>query len=242
MTNGKQRALRRSACWLLVGVIFVVPSTAAAQEPASPPVVVTTGEAVVKMAPDRAFVTIAAESRAKTPSEAQKQNAQVMTAVQQRLKEARLPADAIRTLAYDLHPEFEYQGGRQTLRGYVVRNMIEVRLDDLSRVGEIVDLAVGSGATSVSSIRFDLKDRDSAGREALRRAVADARARADAAAAGAGRSVDRVLRIEEQRDVSVPPPRPMMAMRAEVAAAPETPIVSGEIEVRAQVTLTASIK
>ena len=68
-------------------------------------------------------------------------------------------------------------------------------------MGEILDLAVGSGATSVSGVRFDLKDRAAAEREALKRAVADARARADAAAAGAGVKVDRVLRIEEQRGV-----------------------------------------
>ncbi len=229
-------------CWILLSVVVVLPSMAVAQEPPSPPVVVTTGEAVVKMAPDRAFVTIAAESRARTPSEAQRQNAQAMGSVQQRLKEARLPADAIRTLGYDLHPEFEYQGGRQTLRGYLARNTIEVRLDDLARLGDVVDLAVGAGATAVSDIRFDLKNREGAEREALKRAVADARARAEAAAAGAGRSLDRVVRIEEQRAVAIPLPRQVMALRADAAAAPETPIVAGEIEIRAQVTLTASIK
>ena len=36
------------------------------------PVVVTSGEATVKRAPDRAFVAISAESRAKTSREAQK--------------------------------------------------------------------------------------------------------------------------------------------------------------------------
>ena len=86
-----------------------------------------------------------------------------------------------------------------------------------ARVGEILDLAVGSGATNVSGVRFDLKDRDAAEREALRLAVADARTRAEAAASGANLRVDRVLRIEEQRAV-VEPPRPMMMMRQSAGA------------------------
>jgi uncharacterized protein YggE len=208
------------------------------------PVIVTTGEAVVKMAPDRVWVTIAAESRAKSPREAQRANADAMKAVLDKLKAAGLPADAIRTAGYDLQPEFDYVNGKQSLRGYVARNTVEVRVDEVARAGEILDAAVGSGATTVSGLRFDLKDRSTAERQALRQAVADARGRADAAAAGAGMKVDRVVRIEEQRAM-MPEPRPMYAMArqsmtAEANAAP--PIAAGELEVRSTVTMTSSIK
>jgi uncharacterized protein YggE len=206
------------------------------------PVVVTTGEGIVKRAPDRAWVSISAESRAKGPREAQRANAEAMTAVTAKLKSAGLPPDAIRTVGYDIQPEFDFNNGKQTLRGYVARNTIEVRLDDLARVGEVVDLAVASGATTVGGVRFDLKDRDAAEREALRLAVADAKGRAEAAASGAGARVDAVIRIEEQRG-SGPEPRPvMMAMRAGGEMAKETPITAGDLEIRAAVTLTATIR
>jgi uncharacterized protein YggE len=165
-----------------------------------------------------------------------------MSAVMQKIKGAGLPGDAVRTTAYDLQPEFDYANGRQSLRDYVARNALEVRIDDVTRVGEILDLAVGSGATSVSGVRFDLQDRGAAEREALRLAVADARRRADAGAAGANVKVDRIIRIEEQRS---PPPEPrpmMMAMRAESAGAGQPPISPGEIEIKVTVTLTAAIK
>ncbi|MGH9411590.1 MAG: SIMPL domain-containing protein, partial [Vicinamibacterales bacterium] len=66
----------------------------------------------------------------------------------------------------------------------------------------------------------------------------------DAIANGAGVQIDRVLRIEEQRQATV---RSMdvLAPRAAmmgVAAQPAVPIESGELEVRAQVTLTATIR
>jgi uncharacterized protein len=207
------------------------------------PVIVTTGEGVVKMAPDRAWVTIAAESRAKSPREAQRANADAMKAVLDKLKALGLPSDAIRTAGYDLQPQFDYVNGKQSLRDYLARNTIEVRVDDIARAGDILDAAVGSGATSVSGVRFDLKDRSTAERQALRLAVSDARGRADAAAAGAGLKVDHVVRIEEQR-VLLPEPRPFamarQSMTADMNAAP--PIAAGELEVRSTVTMTSSIK
>lgn len=207
------------------------------------PVVVSAGEAIVKRAPDRAWVTITAESRARSPKEAQKLNADVMSDVLERLKGAGLSGDAIQTRAYELHPEYDYNEGRQRLRGYLARNSVEVRIDDLPRVGEVLDLAVGAGATSVGNVRFDLKDRGGAEREALRQAVDDARRRADAAASGAGMTVVRVLRIEEMRAAVVPPPRPMM-MESRTAAMADAapPVEPGQIEIRADVRLVAAIK
>jgi uncharacterized protein YggE len=151
-----------------------------------------------------------------------------------------VPKEAIRTTGYDLQPEFDYVNGRQVPRGYVARNSIDIRVDDLSRVGEIIDLAVGSGATSVSSVRFDLRNREAVERDALRQAVGNARLRADAAAAGAGRVIDRVLRIEEA--ASQEGVRPVMRFAAASAEAAPTPISPTDVEVRAQVTLTAILK
>ena len=222
--------------WLTAAV------SAAAQTPShavQTPVVVTTGDAVVRRTPDRAFVDIAVEARAKNPRDAQRQNADAMTAVRQRLTQARIANDAVKTLGYTLDQEFEMVQNNRVPAGFVARNTIEVRIDDITRVGEIIDLAVRGGANSVAGIRFDLKDRAEAEREALRLAVADARGRAEAAAAGAGVTVDRVLQIEDRREPAVVP-RPVM-MAARVAEA-TTPVEAGSIEIRATVTLTAAIR
>jgi uncharacterized protein YggE len=228
----------------VIVVMWLAQSAAFAQQPPAPdttPVVVTTGEAIVKRAPDRAWVTVAAESRAKTPQAAQKQNAAVMSAVLEKLRGAGIASEAVRTTAVDLQPEFDYRDGKQTLREYVARNSVEVRVDELPKLGEIIDMAIASGATRIGGVRFDLRDRDAAEREALKLAVADARQRATAAAEGAGMQVDRVVRIEEHR-ASAGPPRPVMAMRAESLQAEPTPVAPGELEIRAAVTLTVALK
>ena len=205
-----------------------------------PPVIVTTGDATVRRTPDRAFVTIAVESRARNPREAQKENAEAATNVRQRLSQAKLEPDAVRTLGYHLEQEFDVAPNGRIPRDYVARNSIEVRVDDIARVGELIDLVVRGGATSVAGVRFEVKDRAAAEQEALRLAVADARSRAEAAASGAGLVVDRVLRIEDRRDGIIMPPRPMVMAARTVEAI--TPIEPGLIEIQAHVTLIVSIK
>jgi uncharacterized protein len=239
---------RRGPTWMgaaAVAVLMTTTGTGAAaqdQEP-QPDVVVSAGEGIVRRAPDQAFVVVSAESRARQPREAQQANAAAMTAVQARLTALGFGGDALRTLAFGVQPEYDWRDGRQTLRGYVARNTIEVRIDDLARVGEVVDSAVGAGATQVQNVRFTLRDMESAEREALERASRDALGRARALAQGAGRTVDRVIRLDETSGAAQPPwmPQPQrLAMAAE--AEPSTPVAAGEIEVRARVTLTALLR
>jgi uncharacterized protein YggE len=227
-------------------VVLAVPAfaqdVATASSASTVPVIVTTGEASLQRAPDRAWVMIAAENRARTPEEAQRANAAAMAAVTAKVRAAGVSPDAIQTVGYNLQPEFDYANGRQTLRDYLARNEIQVRVDALDRVGEVIGAAVASGATNVSGVRFDLKERDAAEREALSRAVADAVARAQAAASGAHVTVDRIVRIEEQRDVPIPQPRPIAMMARQSAEAPSVPIEAGQIEIRARVLVTVAIK
>jgi uncharacterized protein YggE len=233
---------------LLVLILCLVPASLSAQQPApsgpAEPQVTVTGDGLVQAVPDRAWITISAESRASNPRDAQKRNTEAMTPVLDKLKAAGVAAEAIRTVAYDLQYEWDYVNNRRVGRGYVARNTIEVRVDDVDRVGEYLEIAVGSGATSLGGIRFDLKDRSKLEREALRMAVADARTKADAVAAGAGRAIDRILRVEEV-PMGGPVPMPRLAAReafqaADGSAAP--PISAGQTEIRARVTLTAALK
>ena len=215
---------------------------AAAQTTAETPTIVTDGQAVLKRAPDQAFVTIAAETRAQTPGEAQTLAADAMTAVQAALSSAGIDEDAIRTTGYSLQPDIQYDEGRSRVRGNIARNQVEVRVDDLDRLGAVLDAAGSSGATSMSGLRFDLRNRSAVEREALRLAVQDAMGRASAIAAGANATIGRIVKIDEQRDLQGP--RPMMAMRADTMAMQEasTPINPGEIEIEARVTLTVAIR
>ena len=224
-----------------ITLLFVILAAAAPARGQSPeaPTIVATGEAVVRRAPDMALLGVAVETRARASREAQNANAEVTAAVLKRITDLGISKDNLRTSGLRVEQEFDFNNGRRTLRGYVARNSVEVRVDDVAKAGDVADVAVQAGATSIEGIRFELKDRTAAEREALRLAVADARARADAMASGAGRSVDRIVKIEESRMAGYEP-RPMMAAR--MVADASTPIEPGFIDVRAHVTLTVAIK
>jgi uncharacterized protein YggE len=224
------------------GVLLAAPAMAQDRQPPQVPSIVTTGDSLVHRAPDQAFITLAVETRARNPRDAQRQNAEAMTAVQQRIADAGVPKDAVRTTGYSIQQEFDYANGRRIPREYVARNGLEVRLDVVERTGEILDVVVQAGATNVTGVRFDLKDRASAEREALRLAVVDARGRAEALAAGAGQTIDRVLRIEDSHQTVAPVMQMEMRARMVAADAAPTPIEASTIEIRAQVTLTVAIK
>ena len=225
----------------IVSVLALAAPAAAQPGPGSPgPVVVVRGEGELKVAPDLAFLTLATEHRANTSKEAQAQGAAAMAAVQQKLLGAGIAKDAIRTLSYDLQPQFDFANGRQTPRGFLARNVIEVR-SDVPKVGELLELAITAGGTSVQGVRFDVKARQELERKAIALAVADARARAAAAAEGAGGTLGPIVRIEEGGVMSRPVEAPMYRTSA-MAADAAPPIVAGETVIRASVTLTVSLK
>ena len=222
----------------LLSLLLCAPAVFA-QTPESPQVVVT-GEGIVKATPNQAWINIGAESRSKVSKDAQQRNAEAMTAVQQKIAAFGIPKDAIKTTAIDLQMEFDYANGRQTPRGYVARNTIEVRVDDLTKLGDVLDAVVASGATMIHGLRFDVKEREQLEAAALQSAVKNAMGKATAVASGAGRAVDRITKIEETASME---PRPMMREYAMAARADaQTPVAPGELEIRAHVRVTMSIK
>src|SRR5436189_6442172 len=106
---------------LLVACVLGAAAPSLAQTAPDTPVIVTAGDAEVKKAPDRAWVSINAESRAKDPKSAQSANAAAIAAVLKTLRTSGVAVEAIRTTAFDLQPEFDYANGWQTQRGYVTR-------------------------------------------------------------------------------------------------------------------------
>lgn len=230
---------------LLPVVVLALAVPAWAQDAASvPATVVTLGEAVVRMPADRAFVTLSSESRAVTAQEAQAKGNAAMKAIQSAVEGLKVAGSQFSTTGLWLSPDYNYANNQRTLLGYVGRHTITIRLDDVSRAGEVVAAAISAGANNVSGIRFDRRDRQALEQQALRQAVQVARARADALAAGAGRTVDRILRVAEEQAAALELPGTSrgVGVVTESVTVSGVPVASGEVEVRARVVLTATVK
>lgn len=244
---------------LLALILVAVASSAAAQTPPTPPAqptsptsssfVVARGTATITLAPDQAWLNLSVQTRDPKGPEARRLAATAMTSVMATLKSTGLAADAIKTIGYSLNPDYEYPNGRQRLRGFVVNNQLQIRIDDIDKVADVIDAATSltlpaSSSVSVGGLRFDVKSRKAAERDALRMAVEDALASARAMGEGARSTIGRVLVITEGVNDSPELYKPMPAMMAGRAGdvAVSTPIEAGDIEIRAWVSVSVEIR
>ena len=227
--------------------VLALASVASAQVVSVPvdSTIVTRGQATVRRPADRAWINVSTEIRDAKPADARQRSADIVTSLQNSLKAAGLAPDAMRTVAYSMSPEMQTTGGTTQIRGYVVRNEIEVRVDELEKLPQVIDAANAprNAGLTVSGPRFDLKNREAAEQDVLRIAVENALNRAQAMATGARRSLGPILHIEDDTDADVVGPRPMMtAAAAPRAGATETPITAGTIALHASVTVSVAIR
>ena len=227
----------------VLALVVAAASVTAAQEQAQP-TVSSLGEAVVRRPPDRVIVSFSTVSRGQTPQDAQARGSAAMKAVQDAIEALRLPGGQVMTTSVNVSENWETVNNARARQGYIDTQSIVVRFDDVSRAGEVMTVATAAGATTLGGIRFDRRDREALEEEALKNAVGVARARAEALAAGAGRSLDRIIRIAEE-SVAFAGPEPYgrggMIQEA-VRVTGNVPVASGEIEIRMRVVLTATIK
>jgi uncharacterized protein YggE len=231
---------------LMAGMVALVPMIPAAFAGATDPPISTiqvSASAVVSAKPDRAEVDIGVVTQAAQSREAAASNASQSNAVLAALRKV-LPEHAdIRTVSYALTPNYRYQNGSEpTLTGYTATNLVRVTVDDLDKVGVVLDAASQSGANRIQDIRFILRDPQSVRLSALREAAAKARTEAETLAGALGVRVVRVMSVESDDSSNRVPVRHIMmsAARAQSAVEP-TPVEAGTLDVSADVKLTVEI-
>lgn len=224
---------------LITLMLFSVEASAQESIEKLPPSIRTTGEAEVLVQPDRARIDVGVVTQADTSQAAASQNAQKLEATLARLRTL-LGANAdIKTISYTLTPNYRYprEGGEPTISGYTATNIVRITLDDLTKVGSVIDTATQAGANRIQSLQFTIKDEQAPQAQALREAAVKARRKADALASALGVRIVRILSAVESGSPVVPV-RDVAFARAEAA---QTPIEPGTIEIRASVTLMVEI-
>lgn len=230
--------------WSTAAVAQSAGAPSGVAQPSSEPVatIVVGAQASVLVAPDRAEIGVGVENRARMAAQASAENARIQAAVLQALRRQGVTSADLQTRAVQVMPEFEYprEGGKPTLTGYVARNEVNVTLRDLSKVGVVIDAAIGAGSTQINGPQFSIANPDSARREALDAAVRKAMADAQVMARAAGVQLGRVLEISQPTAGLPEVGRPQMLMRASADAAP-TPVEAGMISIEATVQLRVAI-
>ena len=229
--------------WLLTVLACGISAASLAQQPPVSSIRVT-GDARVTTKPDRVQIDIGVTTRAALSQDAASQNARESEAVLAAVRKAAGPTAVLRTISYSLTPNYRNRPkeGEPTIEGYTALNVVQVQLDDLTRIGAVIDAATQSGANRVQGIQFTLRDQDSVRAQALREAATRARAEVDVLAAALGVKVLRILSVEESSPRFAPVRVYGGAARAMNAeAAPQTPVESGTLDITADVTLSVEV-
>jgi uncharacterized protein len=217
-------------------------ATVLAQQPPVSSIRVT-GDARVTAKPDRVQIDIGVTTRAPQSQDAATQNARQVEAVLAAVRKAAGPAAVLKTISYSLNPNYQFHpnGGEPTIDGYTANNVVQVTLDELGKIGSVIDAATQAGANHVQGIQFTLRDQAAVRAQALREAATRARAEAEVLAEALGLKVGRVLSVEESSPGIVPVRVLAGAPRAMVTAAASTPVETGTLDVTANVTLSVEV-
>ncbi|MBM0743578.1 SIMPL domain-containing protein [Phormidium sp. CLA17] len=184
-------------------------------------------------------VRLGVEAQGKTANEVQQVVAQRSNAVVNLLRSRKV--EKLETTGINLNPTYRYDNGNQTLTGYSASNIVSFRVET-SKAGALLDDAVKVGATRVDGVSFVATEGAIAGAQkiALKEATQDAQAQADAVLGVLNLTRKDIVGIQINGAVT-PPPRPLSGDRMELkAAASPSPVIGGEQEIEASVTLQIS--
>jgi uncharacterized protein len=182
--------------------------------------VTVSGQGEIQAEPDRAFVTLGVEARKPKMEEARAEVAKSVDAVMKLTRELKIDQKYVRTTRVNVQPEYNWDNNARErhLIGYYVSRQIEVDLRDLDKLGQLLERSFDLGVNQAGDPRLDSSKRRELEREALAKAVEDARLNAEAVAKAAG------ARLGPPRTISassgfVPPPVPMQRNKAMMAEA-----------------------
>jgi len=211
------------------------------------------GEGIVDVAPDQAELSLAVITESADAGQAQAENAEKSAQVIKALQQNGIPESDIQTQHYQLSPKYT-QSPRPVepvrsvqsavkedapeIVGYTVRHHIKVDVKDIDLVGELMDLAVKNGANQISNISFSVSDSLNYKKQALRQAVADARAKAEVLAGVLGKTITGVQSAGGSWNESNLGPMYYREMAVGTDGAMDTAIATGMAQVRASANIT----
>jgi uncharacterized protein YggE len=229
----KTRALLVAAFLVLVAALAAATLPGSASSAAADAGGITVlGTASVSSVPDRAELSFGVESQGETARAALAANATEMRKVIAALKAA--GATGVKTQNVSLSPRYNERSEPQ---GFVAVNSVSAMIEQLAKAGAVIDAAVEAGANQVYGPSLSSGDRTDLYRQALKLAVANARANAQSLAEAGGVSLGRVTAIVEGG--GAPQPLPYAVDKA--IALEATPIEPGTQQTTANVTVTFSV-
>ena len=189
--------------------------------------------------PDEAIVRVSVEATADDPTVARQQVAENASSMRQALVDLGLDEAAIRTTGFNIYEDRvrppEPEDRPETT--YRARHSFVIEVDRTDQVGQVIDTAIDSGATSVHGVEFTLSEetRRELRKEAIDEAMGDARMQAEAIAAAGDLSITGVRSAQTG---AIDGRRPVLEYAAADGGNGGTSIESGAVSVTVTISVT----
>ncbi len=229
------RSLVTALCLTLTLVSFMRLDPAVAGEQRIRTLTVT-GRGVEAIPTTQTQVRLGVEVQGKTAAEVQREAARRSSAVVELLRSRQV--EKLETAGITLNPIYNYDNNQQRLTGYTATNTVSFRINTAS-AGTLLDDAVNAGATRIDGVSFAAAESaiEQARKQALRKATQDAQSQADAVLSALNLKRGEILGIQVNGAIAPPPLYRQLANARPAAADATTPVVGGEQQVEASVTL-----
>jgi uncharacterized protein YggE len=244
--NGEENMLCIKAIFIgtMLLLASVVPAIAATNDNDNVSKLISNGAGKAMAVPDVVTITLGVETRNASASVAASENALLMNRTVSALLSAGVSRKDIQTSSYSLAAQTEDNqaassgtGNKTRPPDFIAANLVTVRMNVSEDIGKVLDAAIAVGSNSVAGISFELRDDKQKIDQALSEAILDASRKAEVMAVAAGVKLGRVLEISEGYSFT----SSNAPMAAYSVAAATTPVLPGELEISASVTMTYEI-
>ncbi|BCB02816.1 hypothetical protein KH172YL63_09490 [Bacillus sp. KH172YL63] len=185
--------------------------------------------------PDQAVVSIGIVTKDEDLQTAQQLNQQQSSSVMQSLMANGVLKKDIQTSSYQVNPQYNYDNGKQVFTGYEVRQIYRVTIQNLEKVGTILDDALKNGANRIENIQFVHSNPIEAYQQALASAYQKAYQKALTLANQSNQHLNpQPASITEQSTIGMPSSMNVAYLKA---ADESTPVQPGQIGVTASITV-----
>ena len=178
-------------------VLALIPAAAFADSE-----ITVTGTGNILVPADTAVVTLGVSAADKDVRTAQSMANETIAAIRSALLDGGVAEENISTDYINIYAMYDYSGGSERITGYNANSTLAIRVTEIEKVGEVIDLAFSAGANTLNGITFSATDTAEAQERAMRLAVADAQAKAKVLADAAGLQIRGIEDIAEQNTYS----------------------------------------
>ena len=224
-------------------VLALVLSACGPAASAQPRTLNVSGNGTVYLTPDIAYIYVGVNTDDPDIAKAVSQNNTQTQALVDALKNNGIAAADIQTSNFSVYYNNPSSGKLPDLTTdsyFTVNNTVYITVRDLTKLGSLLNTAVGAGANNINSITFDVADKTTAMAQARQKAMANASTLATELAKTAG------VKLGEIQNITYSDNSPMSyyGMGGGGASAPNAsvPIQPGQTQISVTVSVTYDIK